>query len=73
MPRQNQTPTMTISQSSSYNATWIVYSLAVLVWPALALSGAELDLVKNGEPHATIVLAQRPTASAQLAAWEHQY
>ncbi|MBN84029.1 MAG: hypothetical protein CMJ70_28220 [Planctomycetaceae bacterium] len=73
MPRQNQTPTMTISQSSSYNATWIGYSLAVLVWPALTLSGAELDLVKNGQPHATIVLAQRPTASAQLAAWELQY
>ena len=70
---------MPFPQFSPYGNVWIGYALAILVLPVLALRGAEpklaeqLKLVKNGRPHATIVLAQRPTASAQLAAWELQH
>ena len=70
---------MTLPQLSRSAATWISCSLTILALPVLSLSGAELnlakelDLVKNGQPRATIVLAQRPTASAQLAASELQY
>ena len=55
------------------SAVWIGCSLAVWALPLLSLSSAEVTLVKNGQPQATIVLAERPTASAQLAAWELQY
>lgn len=34
---------------------------------------ADLALVKNGQPTATIVLSERPTRSAQFAAYELQY
>ena len=54
-------------------AAWIGYYLAFVAPLAVPLAGADLTLVKDGQPHATIVLAQRPTASTQLAAFELQH
>jgi hypothetical protein len=34
---------------------------------------ADITLVQNGQPTATIVIAQRPTKAAQLAAYDLQY
>jgi hypothetical protein len=44
--------------------------LAACVWPAGAL--AKVTLVQDGQPRAVIVLAEKPTRSAQLAARELQ-
>ena len=50
---------------------WLSLCLvALLPCPA---SAAEITLVREGEPTATIVLAAQPTKAAQLAAYELQY
>ena len=46
--------------------------LAMTFWGSSLLSGAELTLVKNGRPEATIILSQQPTQAAQFAAFELQ-
>ena len=43
------------------------------LWTHGAEPPAALVLVQDGQPRATIVLAEKPTASAQLAAYELQY
>ena len=46
--------------------------LAVMCLTTVSLVSA-VELVKDGKPAATIVLAEKPTRSAQLAALELQY
>ncbi len=52
--------------------------MAMLMWGQIpcvagAAATAGLVLTQNGQPQAIIVLAEKPTASAQLAAFELQY
>jgi len=58
--------------------TLSLFSLCVMTWGLnSSLSGAEpsgsLVLVQEGRVAASILLAEKPTASAQLAAYELQY
>lgn len=50
----------------------IAISLILVVEFISRIQGAELTLVENGAPKATIVLSDKPTKAAQLAAFEIQ-
>ncbi len=48
-------------------------SLALVAGSSVTAAGEALELVVDGQSHATILLEAKPTVSAQLAAYELQY
>ncbi|MDD5707648.1 MAG: hypothetical protein PHR35_17145, partial [Kiritimatiellae bacterium] len=61
---------MNMTINSFYFAAILAMATAATGLRAMA---AGVTLVENGQPRATIVLAERPTRAAQLAAYELQY
>ena len=51
----------------------ILILLSPLIWVTGFCAESPLELVKDGVPSATIVLSEKPTAGAQLAAYELQH